>query len=119
MTIPASKPVAAQVAASGMFRLSSLSSAGAGAVRGAAASRSGLEGADFASNVGLAPLTEEVRPVFGKGAPPLKKQYSFNPDLLLENSAPGSTYKLVASHKVLPIVGSKASARTPGFLERI
>ncbi|WP_152052560.1 hypothetical protein [Tautonia marina] len=119
MTIPASKPVAAQVAASGMFRLSSLSTAGAGAVRGTGARQADGGGLGFPSNVGLAPLTEEVRPVFGKGAPPLQKQYSFNPDLLLENSAPGSSYKLVASQKVLPTVGSKASARTPGFLERL
>lgn len=122
MTIPASKPVAAQVAASGMFRLSSLSTAGAGAgpVRGASARPADGGGLGFPSHVGLAPLTEEVRPVFGKGAPPLQKQYSFNPDLLLENSAPGSSYKLVASHKVLPTVGRETTgARTPGFLERI
>ncbi|WP_169977714.1 zinc ribbon domain-containing protein [Tautonia rosea] len=112
MTIPASKPVAAaQVAASGMFRLSGPRTAGAGYVGGG---RPGLT-----SDVGLAPLTEEVRPVFGKGAPPQKKQYSFNPDLLLENSVPGSSYKLVASHKVLPTVGREsAGARTPGALER-
>jgi hypothetical protein len=126
MTIPASEPSAAQapaaarVAASGMFRLSSLSTAGAGAERRAAVSNGDDGALGVASNVGLAPLTEEVRPVFGKGAPPLKKQYSFNPDLLLENSAPGSTYKLIASHKVLPAVGrAKADARPPGALERL
>ncbi|MEW4566940.1 hypothetical protein AB1L88_03645 [Tautonia sp. JC769] len=121
MTIPSPGPrpaAAAQVAASGLFRLSAAGTAGVGGTRRAAASNGDGGGVGLNSDVGLAPLTEEVRPVFGKGAPRLQKQYSFNPDLLLENSAPGSSYKLVASHKVLPTVGGKAGARTPGALER-
>jgi hypothetical protein len=114
MTIPSSPAPAPLSAATGMFRLSSAAvGAGAGA---------GSGGPVFGgiSSVGLAPLTEEVRPVPGRGKLAPQKQYSFNPDLLLENSRPGSTYKLVPSHKALPPVARQPSGgKPPGPLARL
>lgn len=101
MTIP--RQAAAPPPSTGMFRLST-------ADRSAAVGAVGM----FPSNVGLAPLTEELRRPGEKATP---RQYSFNPDLLKETD-PGSTYKMVESRRALSPVARQPSARPPGPLGR-